>query len=180
MKTYIFTYQKSQIETDVVKNLKSDWDVELFKQNLNPRFVKEGKKSDWDGLHVREIWGKKIHTMRSGWLQVTRGGYESKAPSLATLPCVVQGVCATFWCFFYLISDPQNRGVYVTFVWWWIFLRPCERVCVWINIYFSKHQKRQCFESRDIKKCDVIFNFTFGFEARKKRLPKRLPKRLKN
>jgi len=36
----------------------------------------------------------------------------------------------TFQRYFYLISDPQKRGVYVTFVWWWIYLRPCERVCV--------------------------------------------------
>ena len=42
-------------------------------------------------------------------------------------------------------SDPPKRGVYVTFVWRWIFLRPCERVCLWINIYFSKHQKKQWF-----------------------------------
>jgi len=50
-----------------------------------------------------------------------------------------------FSAFFYLTSDSLKRGVYVAFVRWWIFLRPCERVCLWIYTYFSKHQKKQCF-----------------------------------
>jgi len=45
-----------------------------------------------------------------------------------------------FWAFFCLISDPRKRGFHVTFVWWWIHLRPCEWVCVWINIFCSKYE----------------------------------------
>jgi len=48
-----------------------------------------------------------------------------------------QSYCVTFRRFLNLISDPPKWGVYVPFVWWWIYLRPCERVC-WINICFSK------------------------------------------
>jgi len=43
---------------------------------------------------------------------------------------VVEGVCVTYRRYFYLISDSQKRGVYLIFVWWWIYLRPCEKVCV--------------------------------------------------
>jgi len=48
------------------------------------------------------------------------------------------------WClrdfsaFFYLISDPQKRGVYVTFVWWWILVTVWESVCL---------NKYTCFET---------------------------------
>ena len=40
-----------------------------------------------------------------------------------------------FSVFFYLTSDPQKRGVYVTFVWWWIFWKPCERVWGGVAIF---------------------------------------------
>jgi len=49
-----------------------------------------------------------------------------------------------------LISDPQKWGIHITFLWMWIYLRPCERICVWVHIYFSKHQL--FFESKEIKK----------------------------
>jgi len=43
---------------------------------------------------------------------------------------VVWSVCMAFRRLFCLMSDLQKRSLYVTFVWWWLYLRLCERVCL--------------------------------------------------
>jgi len=73
-----------------------------------------------------------------------------------------------FSAFFYLTSEHQKWGVHVTFVWWWVFLRPCERVCLWINVYLFKYQKTQSPLSRDIKKFDFNQEISEKKRQRKK------------
>ena len=60
---------------------------------------------------------------------------------------VVQSVFVTFRRFVYLISNPLKHSFYTTFVCWWINLRQCERLCVWMNIYFLKYEKKEYFQS---------------------------------
>ena len=65
----------------------------------------------------------------------------------------------------------------MTFVLWWIFWSPCESLCLWINIYFSKHRKKQWFESREIKKFD--FNQKISEENKQRQSEKERDERVR-
>jgi len=92
---------------------------------------------------LKKEW-KRIR-MSSGSLRVAHCEWCAAAMKLKPLclPRTRASYKVFAWLFgvFYLISDPQKRGVYVTFNWWLIYLRPCDSVCFWINIHFSNTKR---------------------------------------